>query len=153
MWRYFLVLAGSRVISGIMYRKSSAIIENKPLQGEARLFALSGFIFPTMTGVLYILPYIMHTPGKCMPTLWAYIRLQVGFRHSALHALGLESGTVTTRLAVLIPTYIWVINDVLNIVNWLWMYCHLPAGQAPSDVTRTSDCCLQASRRRKHLFW
>ena len=46
-----------------MYRTSSVIIENKPLQGEAGpvlsgLFALSGLIFPIMTGVVYIIPYI-----------------------------------------------------------------------------------------------
>ena len=56
-------MASSCVISGIMYRTSPVIIENKPLQGEAGpvlsgLFALSGLIFPIMTGVLYIIPYI-----------------------------------------------------------------------------------------------
>ena len=51
-----------------MYRTSPVIVENKPLQGEARqlryasvgvMFALSGLIFPIMTGVLYIIPYII----------------------------------------------------------------------------------------------
>ena len=36
MWSYFFVLASSRVLSGIMLRTSPFIIENKPLQGEAR---------------------------------------------------------------------------------------------------------------------
>ena len=36
---------------------SSVVIENKPLQ-VCVLFALSGLIFPIMTGVLYIIPYI-----------------------------------------------------------------------------------------------
>ena len=40
-----------------MYRTSSVIIENKPLQVSV-LLALSGLIFPIMTGVLYIIPYI-----------------------------------------------------------------------------------------------
>ena len=40
-----------------MYRTSSVIIENKPLQVGV-LFALSGLIFPIMTSVLYIIPYI-----------------------------------------------------------------------------------------------
>ena len=40
-----------------MYRTSSVIIENKPLQVGV-LSALSGLIFPIMTGVLYIIPYI-----------------------------------------------------------------------------------------------
>ena len=53
------------VISGIMYR-TPVLIENKPRQGEARalrfsvLFALSGLIFPIMTGLLYIIPYIAY---------------------------------------------------------------------------------------------
>ena len=48
-----------------MYRMSPVIIENKPLQGEARhlrclsVFALSGLIFMIMAGVLCIIPYII----------------------------------------------------------------------------------------------
>ena len=36
MWSYFFVLASSRVIRRIMHRPSPVIVENKPLQGEAR---------------------------------------------------------------------------------------------------------------------
>ena len=39
-----------------MYR-SQFIMENNPLQGKARQLALSGLIFPIMTGVLCIIPY------------------------------------------------------------------------------------------------
>ena len=41
-------------MSGIMYRMP--VIKNLPLQGKP--VPRSGLIFPIMTGVLYIIPYI-----------------------------------------------------------------------------------------------
>ena len=80
-----------------MYRTSPVIVENKPLQGEARrlrcasacvLFVLSGLIFPIMTGVLYIIPYIyikLSKPSnKCVQS-YIYIKKNLGLNRARAH--------------------------------------------------------------------
>ena len=91
MWSYFLVLASSRVISGIMYRTSPVIVENKPLQGEARhlrclsVFALSGLIFPIMTAVLYIIPYLYHGLGEYSILIGCRVCIRFLLRHEGAY--------------------------------------------------------------------
>lgn len=43
-------------------------------------------------------------------------------------------------------------NDSCAVPYCIWER-YVPTGQAPSDRMSTSDCCLQASLRRKHSFW